>query len=87
MLVRWLAGQPEYTEQSSGATSVPLHLSLIVDALLSIGEWKRAEAVIEQSEHHTGGRLRAASWAAAKAVPIADPEDQAILDGDLAVGP
>ncbi len=26
-------------------------------------------------------------WARAKAVPIADPEDQAILDGDLAVGP
>ena len=50
-----------------GATSVPLHLGLIVDALLSIGEWKRAESVIEQSEHHTGGRLRAASWAAARA--------------------
>ncbi|MEX0846248.1 MAG: hypothetical protein WD023_00580 [Ilumatobacteraceae bacterium] len=26
-------------------------------------------------------------WAAAKAVPIADPEDQAIVDADLAVGP
>jgi tetratricopeptide (TPR) repeat protein len=29
----------------------------------------------------------AAAWAAAKAVPIADPEDQAILDTDLATGP
>ncbi|MBM4246833.1 MAG: tetratricopeptide repeat protein, partial [Deltaproteobacteria bacterium] len=47
-----------------GATSLPLFLHLIVDALLSIGEWKRAESVIEQTEHHTGGRLRAASWAA-----------------------
>lgn len=29
----------------------------------------------------------ATEWAAAKAVPIADPEDQAILDADLATGP
>jgi hypothetical protein len=29
----------------------------------------------------------ALEWAAAKAVPIADPEDQAILDADLATGP
>lgn len=28
-----------------------------------------------------------AEWAAAKAVPIADPEDQAIVDADLAEGP
>ncbi len=26
------------------------------------------------------------SWDAAKSVPIADPEDQAILESDLAVG-
>ena len=33
------------------------------------------------------GRTDAAAdaWAAAKAVPIADPEDQAIVDADLAV--
>jgi uncharacterized protein YndB with AHSA1/START domain len=29
----------------------------------------------------------ATEWEAALAVPIADPEDQAVLDGDLAVGP
>ena len=29
----------------------------------------------------------AQSWETAKSVPIADPEDQAILDADLAVGP
>jgi uncharacterized protein YndB with AHSA1/START domain len=29
----------------------------------------------------------ATEWAAAHEVPIADPEDQAIVDGDLAVGP
>ena len=50
-----------------GATSVSLHLPLMVEALLSIGEWKRAESVIEQAEHHTGGRLRAALWTAARA--------------------
>ncbi|MBY0279461.1 AAA family ATPase, partial [Candidatus Binatia bacterium] len=50
-----------------GATSVPLHLEQIVEALLALGEWKRAETVIEQAEVHTGGRLRAAQWAAARA--------------------
>jgi hypothetical protein len=29
----------------------------------------------------------AVAWAAAKATPIADPEDQAIVDTDLAEGP
>jgi class 3 adenylate cyclase/tetratricopeptide (TPR) repeat protein len=50
----------------TGATSVPLHLHLVVDALLSIGEWKRAESIVEQSERHSGGRLREALWAAAR---------------------
>lgn len=71
-----------------GATSLPLFLHLIVDALLSIGEWKRAESVIEQAEHHTGGRLRAASWAAARAELLRhDPRrlDEAASDAERAL--
>lgn len=51
----------------AGATSMPLHLQTIVDALLAIGEWKRAESIVEHSERHSGGRLRAANCAAARA--------------------
>lgn len=71
-----------------GATSVPLHLEQIVEALLALGEWKRAETVIEQAVHHTGGRLRAALWSAARAELLRHDTrrlDEAARDADRAL--
>lgn len=51
----------------AGATSLPLHLHLVVEALLALGEWKRAESIVEHAERHQGGRLRTALCASARA--------------------
>lgn len=50
-----------------GATSLPLHAHLVIDALLALGEWKRAESIVEHAEKHRGGRLRTALCIAARA--------------------
>jgi hypothetical protein len=50
-----------------GATSLPLHAHLVIDALLALGEWKRAESIVEHAERHRGGRLRTTLCIAARA--------------------
>ena len=49
------------------ATGLPLHIHGVLDALLALGEWKRAQVVVENAERHAGGRLRAALCASARA--------------------
>lgn len=51
----------------TGATNLPLHLHSVIDALLAVGELKRAESVVEQAERHSGGRLRTAMLVSARA--------------------
>lgn len=81
--VQLLVGQPELSlRYADRVMSVCVEHGL-VDFDLAYAHEARARAL------QALGRVdeAAIAWQEAKAVPIADPEDQAILDADLAVGP
>jgi len=51
----------------AGAVSLPLHAHLMIEALLGLGEWKRAESIVDHADLHRGGRLRTALCTSARA--------------------
>jgi uncharacterized protein YndB with AHSA1/START domain len=80
--VQLLAGQPELSLRYADRCLALCQQNGLVDFDLAYAHEARARAL-----KVLGDDIAAAqSWASAKAVPIADAEDQAILDADLAVG-
>jgi hypothetical protein len=81
--VQLLAGQPQLSLRYADRCMALCREHGLVDFDLAYAYEVRARAlkVLGRDEEAT------AEWAAALAVPIADPEDKAILDGDLAEGP
>ena len=76
-----LAGNPDASLRYAEACMHQCRQHALVDFDLAYAHEARSRAL-----HALGrGDEAAAEWAAAKAVPIADPQDQAILDADLAV--
>ncbi|MEW6268912.1 MAG: adenylate/guanylate cyclase domain-containing protein, partial [Thermodesulfobacteriota bacterium] len=51
----------------AGATNLPLYVRNVIEALVSIGELKRGETVLEHVDRQSGGRLREALCAGARA--------------------
>jgi hypothetical protein len=51
----------------AGATNLPLYVRIVVEALASIGELKRGDAVLEHVDRQSGGRFREALCASARA--------------------
>jgi tetratricopeptide (TPR) repeat protein len=78
-----LAGHPDMSLLYADRAMEQCRLHGLADFDLAYAYEARARAL--QALGHT--QQAATEWAAAKAVPIADPDDQAILDGDLKVGP
>ena len=81
--VHHLTGQPERALRYADATMALCVELGVVDFDLAYAHEVRARAL--QALGRTDDA--AVAWAAAKATPIADPEDQAIVDADLAEGP
>lgn len=81
--VHRLAGLPERSLHYADACLALCRVRGLVDFDLAYAYEARARALAAL------GRLdeAAADWAAAKAVPIADDEDRALVESDLAVGP
>ena len=80
--VQLLVGQPELSLALADRCMSICQEHGLGDFDLAYAHEARARALKSM-----GDDLAAAqSWETAKAVPIADPEDQAILDADLAVG-
>jgi uncharacterized protein YndB with AHSA1/START domain len=80
--VHLLAGQPQPAMSYADRCMAQCQQHGLVDFDLAYAHEARARAL--QALDRFGEAADA--WAAAKAVPIANSEDQAILDGDLAVG-
>lgn len=78
-----LAGHAEMSLHYADRTMEQCQLNGLKDFDLAYAHEARARAL--QALGRT--ELAAAEWAAAKGVPIADPEDKAIVDDDLKVGP
>jgi uncharacterized protein YndB with AHSA1/START domain len=76
-----LAGDPDTSLRYADACMTQCRQHGLTDFDLAYAHEARSRAL------HALGRSdeAAVEWASAKAVPIADPEDQAILDADLAV--
>lgn len=81
--VHLLVGQPERALHYGDRCLAACTEHGLVDFDLAYAHECRARALKALGSDNDA----AEEWARAKAVPIADPEDQAILDGDLAVGP
>ncbi|MDP9464706.1 MAG: SRPBCC family protein [Actinomycetota bacterium] len=81
--VQLLAGQPELSLRYADACMLLCREHGLDDFDLAYAHEARARALKGLGDEAAA----AESWEMAKSVPIADPEDQAILDGDLAVGP
>jgi uncharacterized protein YndB with AHSA1/START domain len=81
--VQLLVGQPELSLHYADACMAQCVEHGLVDFDLAYAHEGRARALKRLGRDDEA----AGAWAAALAVPIADPEDQAILDGDLAEGP
>lgn len=79
--VQLLSGQPELSMSYADRCLAQCHQYGLVDFDLAYAHEARARAL------HALGQTGAAAdaWSATRAVPIADPEDQAIVDADLAV--
>lgn len=81
--VQLLAGQPELSLRYADRCMAICQEHDLADCDLAYAHEARARA-----QKALGDDVAAAqSWELAKGVPIADAEDQAILDADLAVGP
>jgi hypothetical protein len=80
--VQLLVGQPELSLRYADATMAVCLQHGLVDFDLAYAHEARARAL------HALGRESeaAAAWDAAIRTPIADPEDKAIVDADLADG-
>ena len=81
--VHLLVGLPDRSLHYAQECMRQCELHGLVDFDLAYAFEARARAL--QALGHVGAAAQ--DWAAAHAVPIADPDDRAILDGDLAVGP
>jgi hypothetical protein len=81
--VQLLAGQPDASLRYADACMAQCRDHGLVDFDLAYAYESRARALAAL------GRLDEAAneWAAAKAVPIADDDDRALVESDLAVGP
>jgi uncharacterized protein YndB with AHSA1/START domain len=81
--VQLLAGQPQLSLRYADRCLAVCKEHGLADFDLAYAHEARARAL-----KALGDEIAAAeNWELAKAVPVADPEDQAILDADLAVGP
>ena len=78
-----LAGHPELALHYADACITVCGEHDIADFDLAYGHEARARALASLGRDGEA----AAAWAAAKAVPVADPEDRAVLEADLAEGP
>jgi uncharacterized protein YndB with AHSA1/START domain len=80
--VQLLVGQPDISLDYADKCMAQCTQHSLVDFDLVYAHEARARAL------HALGRTGDAAdeWAAARAVPVADPEDQAIVEADLAVG-
>jgi uncharacterized protein YndB with AHSA1/START domain len=81
--VQLLVGQPELSLRYADQCMAACRKHGLADFDLAYAHEARARALKALGDDIAAGQ----EWEAAKSVPIADPEDQAILDGDLAVGP
>ena len=81
--VQLLAGHPDASLRYADACMAQCRDHGLVDFDLAYAYESRARALAAL------GRLdeAAVDWAAAKAVPIADDDDRALVESDLAVGP
>jgi hypothetical protein len=81
--VQLLAGHPDTSLRYAEACMAQCRDHGLVDFDLAYAYESRARALAAL------GRLdeAATDWAAAKAVPIADDDDRALVESDLAVGP
>jgi hypothetical protein len=78
-----LAGQPELSMRYADSCLTECQQHGIADFDLAYAHEARARALAALAR----GEESLAEWAAAKTVPIADPEDQAIVDADFADAP
>ena len=81
--VQLLAGQPELSMRYADRCMALCEEHGLVDFDLAYAHEARARALKALGDD----KGAAQSWEMAKAVPIENDEDKAILDGDLAVGP
>ena len=81
--VQLLVGQPVLSLRYADACLAGCHEHCLADFDLTYALEARARALQALGRNDEA----AYEWAAAKAVPIVDPEDQAIVDADLAEGP
>jgi uncharacterized protein YndB with AHSA1/START domain len=81
--VQLLVGEPELSLRYADRCMAMCQEHGLADFDLAYAHEARARALKALGDDVAAAQ----SWEMAKAVPIADPEDQAILDGDLAVGP
>ncbi len=81
--VQLLVGQPELSLRYADRCMAVCQEHGLADFDLAYAHEARARALMALGDDVAAAQ----SWEIAKAVPIADPEDQAILDADLAVGP
>jgi uncharacterized protein YndB with AHSA1/START domain len=81
--VQLLAGQPQLSLRYADRCMAVCHEHGLADFDLAYAHESRARALKALGDDIAADQ----EWQAAKSVPIADPEDQAILDGDLAIGP
>lgn len=79
--VQLLVGQPELSLRYADQCMAICNEHGLVDFDLAYAHEARARALKALGKDIEAGE----SWEMAKAVPIADAEDQAILDADLAV--
>ncbi len=80
--VQLLVGQPELSLRYADRCMAVCHEHGLADFDLAYAHEARARALKALGDDVAAAQ----SWEMAKAVPIADAEDQAILDADLAVG-
>ncbi len=81
--VHLLAGMPARALHYADTSMAQCTEHGLVDFDLAYAHEARARALLELGREEDG----LVAWAAAKAVPIADPEDQAVVDGDFADAP
>jgi hypothetical protein len=80
--VQLLAGQPELSLRYAETCLLLCQEHGLADFDLAYAHEARARALKAMGDDIGAAQ----SWEMAKAIPIADPEDRAILDADLAVG-
>lgn len=81
--VQLLAGFPDASLRYAESCLALCRQHGLVDFDLAYAYEVRARALAALGRHAEA----AADWAAAKAVPIADDDDRALIESDLAVGP